>query len=114
MKAYGGVEVKLNTFHTFTIYQGCPFHGLHAACQFCVRQPTVIFVNYVCTIPITQQFRKLKTTYCEFYTCGSEAAHNNSCGSLLQLLDAPALDGGECSASHSNHFTTGETVSDTH
>ena len=42
------------------------------------------------------------------------AAHNNGCGSLPQLLDAPALDGGEWSASHSNHFTTGETVSDTH
>jgi hypothetical protein len=43
-----------------------------------------------------------------------EAAHNNSCGSLPQLLDAPALDGGEWSASYSNHFTTGETVSNTH
>jgi hypothetical protein len=40
-----------------------------------------------------------------------EATHNNSCGSLPQLLDAYALDGGELSASRSNHFTTGETVS---
>jgi len=40
MKAYGGVEVKLYTFQTFTMYQGCPFHGLHAAhshvCKLCV------------------------------------------------------------------------------
>jgi len=43
-----------------------------------------------------------------------EAAHNNSCSSLPQLLDAPVLDGGEWSASHSNHFTTDETVSYTH
>jgi len=40
-----------------------------------------------------------------------EATHNNSCGSLPQLLDAHALDGGEWSASHSNYFTPGETVS---
>jgi hypothetical protein len=55
-----------------------------------ILRPAVIFVNYVCTVKITQEFMRLLTPLIVIFTIAApEPVYSNICGPLPEEVGRP-------------------------
>lgn len=55
----------------------------------CIFRPAATFVNYACTVKITQEFMPLITPLIVIFTCGPKPVYINGCGRLPEKVGRP-------------------------